>query len=1133
MIKYGNLKNIFTVFLLMNALFASSITTNPVSGDINELPLDSNITNQSIIDVSTSDKINLDESINDANNPVDEIIDNFYENSDLNEPIINTEPTDTTSNSILNEKETITFNLTDLDVIFDEENTNNKNLSDNDPLALTDIQDPDWSELETINITSKETDNLPNSDNTTINLSSETDTLLNTDIPNSDWNGEEIINLNTEDTDNLTDSDNAMLNITPLNDPKKTQGNPNLDAGEINVDSNSYLTSKGPNPIGGGGAIWTTRYDCGDDNQNVNEYCLGDPIFINGEGFDPYTELNWNITGLPGSCDPNTIVANGTNFSDDNGAFCFPAYNIKSDDCGGYKVTVNKNKNDNYNVIVCNYPPVANNDYATVLEGGIVTILDSGNDSVLDNDTDLDGDSLSSFLVSDPSNGFLILNIDGTFSYTHDGSETTSDSFVYIANDSLIDSNEATVYITVGAVNDDPVATDDYANVDEDSINNQIDVLPNDDDIDGDPLTITSVTTPSHGTATNDNDYTYYTPNTNYNGPDQFTYTISDGQGGTDTATVYITVGAVNDPPNANDDTANTQEDTPVNIDVTANDNDLDGDLLTIVSVTAPINGFASTNGLYALYTPNPNYNGPDQFSYTISDCNGGTNNAIVYITVISVNDPPVLSAIGNQNVDENGLLTVPLSASDLDGDDLTFSTSILPYFATFYDNGDGTGSILFVPNFDDSGFYDITVNVTDNNVPQLSDEETFTLTVDDINRPPYILGDPDPFNGKTSVNLSPVLSINVSDLDGDVLYVKFYDASDDSIIGIDVGVISGDVASVVWSGLSYSKVFSWYVVVNDSQLEYTSDIWSFTTKGAPKTIPINNNPIADASAGAPYIGFVGEDITFDGSLSYDPDPHGYIISWHWNFDDGTNGYGEIVTHNYSSTGIYNVTLRVTDNEGAIDMETYNVIITTANNPPENLVVDGPLTGKQNTDYEYTASATDLDDDDMLRFIFDWGDGTTTTSEVVGSGVDATVSHNWSKYGIYNVTVIAEDNYSAQIFTTFSVLIDVIIIDGEIKGLIIDEDGNDPFDIFNNSETKGETDVEFENESYLIDSDGDKKWDYAYNPEDGLLTYYEYVYQKFFAIYQVKKATPGFEIVPILAVIALLAIILRKKRKNN
>ena len=112
-------------------------------------------------------------------------------------------------------------------------------------------------------------------------------------------------------------------------------------------------------------------------------------------------------------------------------------------------------------------------------------------------------------------------------------------------------------------------------------------------------------------------------------------------------------------------------------------------------------------------------------------------------------------------------------------------------------------------------------------------------------------------------------------------------------------------------------------------------------------------------------------------------------------------------------------------------------------------------------------------------------------------------------------------------------MIDVIVIDDVIQGFIIDQDGSDPFDVFDNTETDDETAVELDSGSYLIDSNGDSKWDYAYSSETGLITYYEFVYLKYLIIYQTQKATPGFELIILLVAIAIAALILRKKRKIN
>ena len=123
-------------------------------------------------------------------------------------------------------------------------------------------------------------------------------------------------------------------------------------------------------------------------------------------------------------------------------------------------------------------------------------------------------------------------------------------------------------------------------------------------------------------------------------------YAISDGHGGGATATLVITVTGANDAPVANDDKATTAEDTPLIItaaSLVANDNDADHDALTILSVGAAAHGTVTLNqDGNVSYAPNADYNGPDSFSYTVSDGHGGTSTAHVNLTVTPVNDPPV-----------------------------------------------------------------------------------------------------------------------------------------------------------------------------------------------------------------------------------------------------------------------------------------------------------------------------------------------------------------------------------------------------------------------------------------------------------------------------------------------------------
>jgi YVTN family beta-propeller protein len=177
--------------------------------------------------------------------------------------------------------------------------------------------------------------------------------------------------------------------------------------------------------------------------------------------------------------------------------------------------------------------------------------------------------------------------------------------------------------------------------VDEDSGATVIDVLGNDTDADGDALTVTGVGTVGNGTVSLVDGVISYTPNADFHGTDSFTYTISDGQGGTATATVKVTVKPVNDGPDARDDVYTTTENTPLTITapgVLANDYDVDGDTLTALLISAPVNGTLVLNGDGSfIYNPIADFNGTDEFTYAISDGQGDIDVATVTIVVKAV----------------------------------------------------------------------------------------------------------------------------------------------------------------------------------------------------------------------------------------------------------------------------------------------------------------------------------------------------------------------------------------------------------------------------------------------------------------------------------------------------------------
>ena len=183
--------------------------------------------------------------------------------------------------------------------------------------------------------------------------------------------------------------------------------------------------------------------------------------------------------------------------------------------------------------------PIAVDDSASVATGGIVNI------PVLNNDSDPNNDVLSVINTTNPANGTVAIQGDGTINYQSFAPFTGTDTFTYTISDNNGGTDTATVTVTVTAnsqTNQPPVAVNDGASTNP-NIPVTVNVLSNDFDPDGNPLTVTGVSVPTNGTAVNNNDGTItYTPNNGFVGNDSFTYTISDNNGGTATATVNISM---------------------------------------------------------------------------------------------------------------------------------------------------------------------------------------------------------------------------------------------------------------------------------------------------------------------------------------------------------------------------------------------------------------------------------------------------------------------------------------------------------------------------------------------------------------------------------------------------------------
>ena len=317
--------------------------------------------------------------------------------------------------------------------------------------------------------------------------------------------------------------------------------------------------------------------------------------------------------------------------------------------------------------------PVAVHDSKSVVEDDPASAV-----GVLANDTDADGGAAASITsVTQPTHGQVVITGGGTgLTYKPDANYCNfpggapSDDFTYTLNGSSDPKQTATASMTVDCVNDPPVAHDDNPTVSEDASASSIDLLANDIDVDGDPITIFSKTDPAHGAAqiTGGGTGLTYQPNANYCGPDSFTYTINGGS----TATVSMTVTCVDDPPAAADDSKTViEDDAAIAIDALANDSDIDGGPKEITAVNQPSHGVVtptggSTNHWTGLtYQPNANYCGPDGFTYTI---NGGST-ATISITV-DCSAPPVANDDHPVAIAQNAAATsVNVLSNDTDSD--------------------------------------------------------------------------------------------------------------------------------------------------------------------------------------------------------------------------------------------------------------------------------------------------------------------------------------------------------------------------------------------------------------------------------------------------------------------------------
>ena len=414
-----------------------------------------------------------------------------------------------------------------------------------------------------------------------------------------------------------------------------------------------------------------------------------DDIFVQEEqgtdgavvDFATTADDNCGIASITYDKNPNTFFPVGTT----NVTATAEDVNGNTSDCS-FDVTV----------IEINDPPVARDSSITAPEDATTAAQLQA--------WDPEDDDLTYEVLAGPFNGTLpSFNTDtGAFQYLSNQDYNGADSLKFVAHDLTNTSNEAWVFIDVTPTNDNPVARDTSITTAEDTpVNAQVHGY----DIDGDDIDFAIDTSPDHGTLTAFNTETgefTYDPDGDYNGPDEFTFEVSDVTKFAVTATVSITVTAVNDAPTADPLAIETDEDTEVSDQVSGDD--VDGDDIYFLIDQGPAHGTLTAWDEFTgdfTYLPDQDYNGDDEFTFFVNDDDKDMSApATVSITIYPINDDqeaPSKTYIVVKNTETE----LQLPGSDIDGDDLFWEIIDGPFHGDIDPFDEETGLFTYIPDLD------------------------------------------------------------------------------------------------------------------------------------------------------------------------------------------------------------------------------------------------------------------------------------------------------------------------------------------------------------------------------------------------------------------------------------------------
>jgi RHS repeat-associated protein len=607
--------------------------------------------------------------------------------------------------------------------------------------------------------------------------------------------------------------------------------------------------------------------------------------------------------------------------------------------------------------------------------------------------SDIEDDPLDFLVTQAPENGVLQGSA-SDLAYLPDENWYGTDAFLFAVSDGTLTSTPVSVNITVAPVNDRPNAEAQNVDIDEDT---SVDITLVGSDVDGDILGYSIVAEPSSGTLSGVLPEVTYTPDADYHGADAFTFSVSDDSLTSTPAQVVLTVHPVNDPPVAQEQALQTDED--VSLAVTLAGTDVDGDALTFLLADLPVHGTLSGTPPGLVYTPEADWHGTDGLTFVVSDGAVTSGPAVVQITVESVNDAPVVDAGEGQLIDFPESTVVNGTASDDDtpvGAELVYQWSM----------ADGPGTALFddpssadsAVSFDAAGVYVLRLTVSDTEL-----ESTDEVTVYVNAAPEVSVGEDAVITYPDSITLSAVVTDDglPEDLPPTVSWVK---ASGPGDVAFSAPAAAETVAS-------FSEIGDYILrlAAGDSRL-ITADSLNVSVR------PAGANKAPAVDAGEDRVSGLSDTVVLSGVVEDDGLPWGETVTSAW---EQVSGPGTAVFNDpqapqsdatFDVSGTY--VLRLTASDGELSTaDEVSVTVHIDNLPPA--VDAGP-------DQTVTAGTVELEgsaSDDGLPAPGELSVSWTLVSgpaDVVFSAPDkAVTSVSVSENGVYTLRLTADDEQTA------------------------------------------------------------------------------------------------------------------------